>query len=196
MIATLPPRTKAPEQRMRLSCVPWDAYVTFCDQLAERHMRVTYDHGEMEVMSLSPKHERKKTRLARFVEMLTLELDMEIEEFGSMTCRREDLECGLEPDECYWIDPNFAIADPDELDLESDPPPNLALEIEISRSSMNRMSIYAALKVAEVWRWDGKTLTIHLLGARGTYRVSKRSRAFPFLPMDEFVSFRSEERRV
>ena len=95
----------------------------------------------------------------------------------------------LEPDECYWIANEISVRGRVDLDLDIDPPPDLALEIEISRSMLDRMSIYAALKVPEVWRWDSETLSVHLLTARGTYRASKRSKTFPFLPLDEFAAF-------
>ena len=75
------------------------------------------------------------------------------------------------------------------ISLNVDPPPDPCLEIENSRSTLDRMSIYAALRVPEVWRWDGETLTVHRLTTKGNYRVSKRSKAFPFLPMEEFAAF-------
>ena len=177
------------EQYFLLSLVPWKAYVAFCDCLGQRNLRVTYDRGEMEVMSLSRKHEKGKKRLGRLVEALTEELDIDIEHGGSMTCRNEDMLRALEPDECYWIAHERDVRDRDEIDLDVNPPPDLSLEIEISRSMLNRMGIYATLKVPEVWRWDEETLFVHLLTPRGTYRSSKRSKAFPFLPLDEFASF-------
>jgi hypothetical protein len=81
------------------------------------------------------------------------------------------------------------VRDREDVDFDVDPPPDLSLEIEISRSALDRMEIYAALRVPEVWRWNGETLSVHLLGTRGTYRASKRSKAFPFLPLDDFASF-------
>ena len=144
-------------------------------------------------MSVSRKHERGKKRLGRFVETLTEELEIDIASGGSMTCRNEELLRALEPDECYWIVHEPDVRDLDEIDLERDPPPDLTLEIEISRSMLNRMAIYAALKVPEVWRWDGENLTVHLLSSRGTYRVSKTSKAFPFLPLAEFANFLTRE---
>jgi Uma2 family endonuclease len=187
MIAKL--RTEPKEQYLRLSLVPWEAYVAFCDGLGERYLRVTYDHGEMEVMGVSRKHEKSKKRLGRLVETLTEELDLDIAYGGSMTCRNEEMLCALEPDDCYWIAHETDVRDRDEIDLDNDPLPDLAFEIEISRSALDRMSIYAALKVPEVWRWDDETLFIHVLTGRGAYRVSKRSRAFPFLPVADFASF-------
>jgi Uma2 family endonuclease len=177
------------EQRFVLSCVNWDAYVAFSDRLGERHVRVTFDRGELELMTLSPEHERAKSLLARFVEALTEELDIDIASYGSMTCRREDLERGLEPDECYWIAHEALVRGRDEIDFDEDPPPDLALEVEISRSALNRMGIYARLGVPEVWRWDGQTLRICVLGPDGNYTERDRSVAFPFLPMAELVRF-------
>jgi len=177
------------EQRFVLSGINWRAYVTFGDLLDERHVRVTFDRGELEFMTLSPEHERAKKLLARLLEALTEELDIDIASYGSMTCRREDLERGLEPDECYWIANEALFRARDEVDLTSDPPPDLALEVEISRSALDRLGLYAALGVPEVWRWDGQTLRICLLGSDGEYRESAQSRAFPFLPVSEFVRF-------
>jgi len=193
MIATLKLEPQISDQRLRLSCIPWDAYVTLADMLENSHLRVTYDQGEMEVMAVSRKHERSKKRLGRFVETLTEELEIDIASGGSTTCRNEDVLRALEPDECYWIANERLVRDLEEIDLERDPPPDLTLEIEISRSMLNRMGIYAALKVPEVWRWDGEKLIVHVLGSRGTYRVSKTSKAFPFLPLDEFAKFLTEE---
>jgi Uma2 family endonuclease len=143
----------------------------------------------MEFMTLSPKHENRKKLLGRMVETLTEVMNIEIASFGSMTCRREDLDRGLEADELYWIEHEALVRGRDEIDLAVDPPPDLALEIEISRSTLDRMAIYAALQIPEVWRWDGETLTVMLLTARGSYRASSRSKAFPFLPLAEFAKF-------
>ena len=186
IVSTLQP---PPEQRLRLSLIPWEGYIAYSDGLGPRHIRVTYDRGEMEVMTLSPKHENRKKLLGRLTEALTEEMQIHIASFGSMTCRRRELERGLEPDDCYWIQNEPTVRDREDIDLDIDPPPDLALEVEISRSTMDRMDIYAALKIPEVWRWDGETLRIMLLTSRGTYRLSERSKAFPFLPPKEFAEF-------
>ena len=81
------------------------------------------------------------------------------------------------------------IIDKEELDLTIDPPPDLAIEIDISRSSLDRMGIYAALGVPEIWRFDGETLRVGRLSADGTYAPSPASVALPFLPMAEVVRF-------
>jgi hypothetical protein len=75
MIA-LPPAP--PEQRIRLSLIPWETYVAYSDGLGPRRVRVTYDRGEMEIMTLSFEHERYKTLTARLVEALTEEMNIDI----------------------------------------------------------------------------------------------------------------------
>jgi Uma2 family endonuclease len=177
------------EQRVRLSDVPWEAYVLWSDGLGPRHIRVTYDRGEMEIMIVSSEHENRKKLLGRLIETLTEEMEIDIASFGSMTCRRPELERGFEPDESYWIEHEAIVRGRKDIDLEVDPPPDLAVEVEISRSTINRLGIYAALKVPEVWRWDGAILRIMLLHPRGAYRQSERSKAFPFLPLGEFEQF-------
>jgi Uma2 family endonuclease len=154
------------EQRLRLSDIPWETYVLYGDGLGPRHIRVTYDRGEMEIMTVSGKHEHKKKLLGRLVEALTEEMEIDILSTGSMTCRREDLLRALEPDESYWIANEATMRGRDEYDLEVDPPPDLAVEIEVSRSTLDRMAIYAALRVPEVWCSDGETLRVFQLISR------------------------------
>ena len=183
------PAPMSNEQRFHVSCVPWEGYLAISDGLGERHIRCTYSHGELEIMSVSFKHENRKKRLGRLVDVIVEEMEIAVVSGGNMTCRNEEMECALEPDECYWIANEPAVREREDIDLDIDPPPDLSLEIEISRSALDRMSIYAALKVPEVWCWDGETMNVHLLTTRGTYRASKRSKTFPFLPLAEFASF-------
>lgn len=73
--------------------------------------------------------------------------------------------------------------------LGKDPPPDLALEIEISRSALDRMEIYARLGVPEVWRYSGRRLRVLLLKRDGSYRESRRGLSFPFLDARELLPF-------
>jgi Uma2 family endonuclease len=177
------------EQRFLLSAVTWEAYLAFSKLLDERHVRLTYNRGEMEFMTVSPEHERSKSLLRRFLEVLSEELNVEIASLGSMTCRREEQEVGLEPDECYYIANEPQVRGRDDIDLSRDPPPDLMLEIEISRSFLNRMQLCACLRVPEVWRSDGQTLRIALVGADSRYVESERSRAFPQLQARDVSRF-------
>ena len=177
------------EQHIVLSNVDWDTYVTFSDKIGERSIRCNYNGADLELMTISPEHERSKKLLGRLLEALTVELDIDMAALGSMTCRRQDLEHGFDPDECYWIEHEPQIRGRDDIDLSRDPPPDLILEVEMSRSFVDRLAIAARLGVPEVWRWDGETLRIMLLEADGHYRESQRSRMLPFLPIADFACF-------
>jgi Uma2 family endonuclease len=177
------------EQRFVLHNIDWDTYITISDKLGERNIRVNYDGVNLEFITTSLEHESAKTLLARLLEELTVEMDIDITSGGSLTCRRQDLERGFEPDECYWIDHAAEMIGRKDMDLSRDPPPDLLLEVEISRSFVDRLAIAGRLGVPEVWRYDGQTLRIMLLGPNGQYTESPRSNALPFLPVAEFVRF-------
>jgi len=177
------------EQRFLMRNLDWPRYRTIADALGETHVRLTYDRGNLEFMTLSHGHERWSSLLGQFVEVLTEELNMPRQSGGSTTLDREDLERGLEPDRCYYLEHEAAVRDKDEIDLAVDPPPDLALEVDVSRSSLSRMSIYAAIRVPEVWRFDGEQLRVYGLAADGRYLESAQSLHFPFLPLAEVQAF-------
>ena len=120
-----------------------------------RHVRLTYDRGELELMTVSHRHENHKHLLGVLLMVVAEELGIENHAAGSMTFKREDLDRGLEPDECYWIEHEPQMRSKEDYDQQNDPPPDLVLEVEVSCSVLDRLGIYAALKVPEVWRWDG-----------------------------------------
>jgi len=177
------------EQRFVMTNVDWDTYLTFSDKIGDRNIRFNYNGVDLELVTLSHEHEKTKKWLARLVEALTEEMDIDILCGGSMTCRREDLERGFEPDECFWIAHEAQVRGRDDIDLTRDPPPDLVLEVEISRSFLDRLNICARLGVPEVWRWDGQTLRVVVLGSDGEYVASERSPALPFLRVADLVPF-------
>jgi Uma2 family endonuclease len=177
------------EQHIVLSNIDWDTYILFSDRIGERNIRCNYNGVDLELMTISPEHERAKSLLGRLLEALTEEMDIDVAGFGSMTCRRQDLAHGFEPDECYWIAHEPQVRSSDHIDLTRDPPPDLMLEVEISRSFVDRLALAARLGVAEVWRWDGEMLRVMLLRPDGRYSESEQSRALPFLPVAEFARF-------
>jgi Uma2 family endonuclease len=116
------------------------------------------------------------------------ELDVPRLAFGSVTLRRELKSKGLEPDDCFYIQSQPLIAGKKRFDLSKDPPPDLAIEIDITSRSIPRLPIYAALGVPEIWRYDGKKLQcLHL--ERGEYRQRPHSRAFPHLRVADLRPF-------
>jgi Uma2 family endonuclease len=167
--------------RVLLQDVSWRTYQSLIKDFERQPaLRLTYDRGLLEIrMPLDP-HETYKKLLRRLIEALTEELGIEIRSLGSRTCDREDLERGLEPDQCYYIQNEQAVWDKVQIDLSVDPPPDLAIEIDITNSSMKRLSIYAALGIPEVWRYDGQSLKMYCLDNQD-YQLCKFSIAFPFL---------------
>ncbi|MEQ8541259.1 MAG: Uma2 family endonuclease [Coleofasciculus sp. D1-CHI-01] len=175
--------------RVVLPNISWQTYqLLIRDFEQEPAIRLTYDRGMLEIrMSLDP-HETYKKLLGRLVEAATEELDIEIRSLGSRTCDRADLARGLEPDQCYYIQNEALVRGVAQIDLNQFPPPDLALEIDITSSSINRLSIYATLGVPEVWRYNGQTLTI-LSWQNGEYLSLDRSIALPLLNAEDLVRF-------
>lgn len=184
------PQAVAESSRLILGDVSWLSYVDIGRALADRPaLRLTYDRGTLEFMTTSPKHEIYKKWLGRLVEVMAEELNRPIVTAGNMTFQREDLGRGLEADDCFWIAHEPAMRGKTTWDPALDPPPDLALEIEISRSALGRMDIYAALRVSEVWRFDGHVIRIYLLQSDGSYLASDRSLSFPGIPVAELSRF-------
>ena len=119
--------------------------------------------------------------LAKLIETIILDLDIPVRSGGSMTFQRFDLEKGFEPDECWWITRESEVRCKREFDFQKDPPPDLAIEIEISRSLVDRIGIFAALGIKELWRHNGRKLRFCVLQDDGTYQEQDASHAFPFL---------------
>lgn len=174
---------------IRLRGLNWNDYLALSEIIGDRRLRTYYCDGEMEILMPSYGHELWVAILGQFVELLTMTLKMPRKSGGQSTFRREELERGLEPDRCYYLENEPRVRDKMKLDLRFDPPPDLALEIEITHSAEKRMIVYAGLRVPEVWRYDGESLSVHQLVANGEYVVADRSRFFPFLPMQELVRF-------
>jgi Uma2 family endonuclease len=186
----------AAEQRFIFRAVDWHDYKAIAQSVGERFVRLAYDGRNLEIMTISRLHEWIAKLIGRLVEALTEELNLPICSAGSTTLDREDAEKALEPDQCYYLANEAAIRAKDELDLMIDPPPDLAIEVEISRSALNRMAIYAALRVPEVWRSDGTYIKVYLLGEDGQYFHSERSGHFPFLPVQALISFVQKRHEV
>ena len=153
-----------------------------------RGFRLTYDRGILEIMSPLWQHEEPGGLLGRFVDVLTEELNLPYRLGGSVTLRRRRKHRGLEPDKCYWIASTPLLQGKRELDLRVDPPPDLAIEVDATSSSLDRMSIYAALAVPEVWRLSTGRIDFHVLES-GVYRVRSNSVSFPQLASSDLPPF-------
>ena len=169
-------------QRVVLPHVGWETYERLlADHQESSGIHFTYDQGRLEIFVPSLRHEKLKHTLATLIELLAGELHIDIEGAGSTTFRRADLARGFEPDACFYIAAHVVrMRQREEVDLTIDPPPDLVLEIDITHSSLDKMSIFAALGVPEVWRYDGRQMQIFLLQA-GQYIPCEASAAFPWV---------------
>lgn len=174
-----------------LDCVPWSQYLQLLRVFAESpKARLTYDRGRLEIMSPSIEHDYQSRDFDSIVIALTQAYGLNCRHGGSVTIKQRSKRRGIEPDECFWIANAAKIAGKMRLDLRHDPPPDLAVEVDVSRSSMNRLSIYAQLGVPEVWRWQGQTLTFYSLMPDGAdYMAVSTSRSFPGLKPEDLLPF-------
>lgn len=169
--------------------VSWQTYDALLEECADRRLRHTFDRGSLEFMTRSGEHEVYKSLLGQFVVILAEELNQPLFLGGELTLRRPDLDRGLESDQCYWIANEPRVRGKTAIDLTVDPPPDLFVEIEVSRTILDRIAVAAALGVREIWRFDGTKLPIGLLQPDGQYTWGTTSEAFPGIRMDEIVRF-------
>lgn len=149
------------EQRVVLKNIDWNTYLSLASARGESSVpRFTYDRGVVEIMSPSTEHEEVKDTVALIVNVWAEERGIDVRSFGSSTFRREDLERGFEPDACFYIQSVDQIKGRVNLDLGTDPPPDLVIEIDISSSSLDKLPLFAASGIPEVWRYDGHRLAM------------------------------------
>jgi Uma2 family endonuclease len=183
--------TAAPDAApVLLHGISWQTYEMLLRDIGEQRIMVTFDRGDLEIMAPSPYHEHYKRIIGRLIEILTMALDMPILSVGSTTFKRKDLEKGLEPDECYYVQHERQAREKlKTLDLAKDPPPDLVVEMDYTHHAIDREAIYAALGVPEIWRFNVNRLEVLLLGPSGAYELSRKSLTFPFLPIDQLERF-------
>jgi Uma2 family endonuclease len=170
--------------------VSWDDYEAMLRIVGDRPIRVTYDRGRMELMSPLWRHGNVSYLLGRMVDVLTEEWGLPVEAGDPVTFKRQDLDKGAEPDKCYYFGDHAAsVRGKERLEMGVDPPPDLAIEADITHSSLDRLGVYAALGVREVWRFDGQALHFLHLQPDGSYQERDMSLNFPGLPVAEIARF-------
>jgi Uma2 family endonuclease len=187
MLLELRRLTVPPGQRVLLEEVSWDEFEAILEDLGDhRAARVAYDNGLLEIMTPLPEHEFCKESISDFVKAILEELDIEFFSLGSTTFKNKLILKGIEPDNCFYIQNEAAVRGKDRWDLTLDPPPDLALEIDIT--SRTHPHIYEALGVPKLWRFEKGQLQINILQSNGKYAVQERSSIFPNLPIIENLS--------
>jgi Uma2 family endonuclease len=181
---------------VRLANVTWNDYERFLEMIGDRYYRTSYADGEFEILMPTSTHGVWAAILGRLVQALAFELDLPIKSLDPTTLRREDLEKGLESDRCFYLENEAMVRCKLALDFNVDPPPDLAIEAEVTSSVGKRMRIYAALRVPEVWRYKDDVLIVNQLAENGEYAVTASSRFFPQVSMSELARFVQEYERM
>ncbi|HEY9743461.1 MAG TPA: Uma2 family endonuclease [Coleofasciculaceae cyanobacterium] len=177
--------TVPPGNTVQLKDISWQMYEAILDEMGAGYSaRLAYNKGTLEIRMPLPKHERAKSMIGDLVKVLLEELEIDCEPLGSTTFKREDMETGVEPDDCFYIQNEAAIRGKDRIDLTIDPPPDLAIEID--NSSSTSLSSYQALGVPELWRYNGRVLQINVL-QYGKYVETQISQNFPAFPLIEVI---------
>ncbi len=172
-------------QRVLITDLSWQEFEAVLEDLEEkRSSRIAYDRGTLEIMTPLPEHEINKIFISNFIEILLEELDLEFCPLGSTTFKNKLMNLGIEPDNCFYIQNEAAIRGKERLDLTVDPPPDLALEIDVT--SRTHPHIYQALGVPELWLFENDKLQINVL-QDGQYIESEFSQNFPQFPLKEVI---------
>ena len=179
--------TSKPDERVVICGVDWGFYEQLADSISERcHIHVDYDGKDVEIMSPGLVHDNDKRLVGQLVEAVAQVLGVPYKSAGQTTWKRPDVARGLEADESYFfrtekLDAVAAGKARRSLDIAEYPNPDLGIEVDMSPPKIDRPGIYAALKVAEIWRFDGEQqqLFIERLADDGTYRAVDRSSFLP-----------------
>jgi Uma2 family endonuclease len=173
-------------QRIYLHDVSWAEFEQILLELGEkRATRIAYYAGDLEIRMPLPEHERIKVLISNLIVILLEELDLPWESLGSATFKNSRMKTGIEPDDCFYLTNCQAIVGKKRLDLDIDPPPDLAIEVDLT--SPTQISAYEALGVPEIWRYQQGKLVIFIL-TEGHYLESTVSSLFPSLPIQAGIS--------
>src|SRR5437762_454220 len=152
------------EARLVLHNISWVTYQRLLEELADSSSpRLTYDRGELEIISPTAKHEDVNESIKLLVNLVAMELGPAVRGLGSTTFTRADIERGFEPDSCFYVEKEAQIRGKERIDLASDPVPDIVVEIDITNSSLNKSAIFAQFGVPEIWRYDGTAFEILVL---------------------------------
>jgi Uma2 family endonuclease len=172
------------ENYLILHPISWETFGRMSEELRESpSQHLTYSEGYLQIMSPLMEHENNNWFISRLIFMMAEEWDLNIKSVGSLTLKRDDIQKGVEPDACFYLQNELKIRNKQHIDLnEGDNPPDLVIEIDITPGSLDKFPIYGALGVPEIWRYDGNKLRFYGLDQETQgYQEMGHSLAFPLL---------------
>ena len=173
--------------KLELFHIDWDEYERLLSQMGDfPGHRLSYNRGRLIIVSPKREHEFFKLLVGKMSQVLAEELGLDVEATGATTLRRKNLGQGVEPDESFYVQNAAHVVGRLEFDLDVDPPPDVAIEIDMTNASLDKFPIYAALGVPEIWRYDGKTTHFYKLVGEN-YETIRNSIAFPILTAEDLT---------
>ncbi len=187
MLRESPPKPIG-EKRLTFHNLDWSAFKQIHTLLAPNtRARFTYDHGTLEITMPLEAHERSARLIELFILILVVEMGLKLKTMGSTTLDREDLLKSAEPDNGYYIQSYAQVAD-HEVDLNTDPAPDLIVEVDITHTDLNKDALYASMGVPEFWRFNGNIWRILKL-IDGQYVEQDQSPTFPIVEKTDLYQF-------
>lgn len=192
--------TQCRADRVVLHNISWQQFENLLIDLGRsRVARVAYHDGTLEIMTPLPEHEYYKEAIGDAIKEIADVLNQDYESLGSTTWKQEIKKAGVEPDNCFYFQNESKIRGKLEFDLSKDPPPDLALEIDITSKSLNRFPIYACIGVPEIWCYNSGELKIYQL-QNEEYIEVETSLTFPTISLQELPAlieqYRPQGRRA
>jgi Uma2 family endonuclease len=186
--AVLSGETVKAENRVLLRNIAWNVYEIILNARGEyRSPRLSYYQGLLELMAPLEEHESASNLIDKFINILTEEKEIDLKSLASTTLNRPDLKVGAEPDQCYYVK-NEHLVRGKTVDLNTDPPPDLVIEVDITHTDINKNALYKDLGVPEFWRFNGKVLTVYSL-SEGQYLEMENSPTFPEITKEMLYQF-------
>ena len=180
---------REPDQIVILRGIHWDTYeLLLADRQESSGTRLNFDCGTLEIVSPSSEHEQLKETITLLFQLMASELEIDVVAAGSTTFRRKDLRKGFEPDASFYIRNAQAVRKRPQIDLRRDPPPDVVVEIEITSPAINKLSIFAAAAVPEVWLYRDDRVEILALESK-TYQKKMESSFLPGVTDEVLTSF-------
>lgn len=133
-------------------------------------LRITYLDGCIEFMTLGEQHEMIKTILGFLLELYSCEIGINLIPVGSATRRSKEKSASFEPDESYYIG-------------EKKENPDLAIEVNITSGSIDKLEKYKRFNITEVWFWENNQLFLYRL-KNDNYEPIQQSEFFPDLDIE------------
>jgi Uma2 family endonuclease len=187
-VAPIAPPLPISEQRVVFRNISWQGYQQLLQILGDkRSAKLIFARGILEITRPLEEHEFSARLIELLIRILVVELGLKIKTMGSTTLDRSDLERGAEPDNAYYIQ-NQPLVAGRTVDLATDPPPDLVVEIDITHTDINKPALYASMGVPEFWRYDGREWRIYKLENDEYLEVSV-SPTFAILPKSKLYEF-------